>query len=621
MKKCYFIVIIFSSFFVFGQKARVADATTLEDIEKYLRKSKEFKTSQIDSSLFFVNKAITLSQKIKDVNVNAKLRAHKAGILIVTGEYEEAENLLNQNIKLVKIDSQILGMTYNNMGNLFHYKQDFENAVKYYVQASNILTQPENIAVLSKAFANIGSIHARLGNSEKAILYMTKALDNVGQDDRLKMQVLANLSGVYYDEKNVDKAITVSHEAEELAKTYKSVSVLGLIYSNLCRYYLYKEKYNTAIEYGKKALSIKKNQNQNTSIVTNNLGYAFLQNGKNGEAIYYLNLSLPVAKGELRSLVYNNLSQAYQNKGDYKKAYEYLEQNIRVKDSIDIQAQREKVDELTEKYESEKQQQRINLLRTKDDLNQSKLKEQRNLIWALAIFVLSTIGLGIMIYRNQKINLLLNTSKIQNRLLQTQLNPHFLFNALNSMQGFNYSDEKKKLSDYINSFSKLMRSILESSDQDFITIEEDAQALTEYINLQRLNADEQFTASVTITDDLNQHTQIPPMFTQPFVENAIIHGMKNLKNGAIDITYSKKDENLILLIRDNGKGFSTESLENSEKLHRSMSVDILKERITNLRKTLGYKCEIRTNSGDTGTAVTLIFPLRQKKLGVSLKHG
>lgn len=609
-----------ATFYTFGQTNSVSEDNVLNEIDTYLQLSKDYKTSKIDSSLFFVNKAIVLAENNNDINLDAKLRAHKAGILIAMRAYEEAEKLLNQNIKATGIDSHILGITYNNMGNLFHYKQDFENAIKYYVKASNELTQPENLALLSRALANIGSIHARLGNSQKAIQYMDKALENIGTDDRLKMQILSNQSGVYYDEKNIDKAIALSHEAEALANKYESVSILGLIYSNLCKYYLDKEKYNTAIDYGKKALAIKKNQNQNTSIVSNNLGYAFLQSGNNTEAIYYLNLSLPSAKGELRSLVYNNLSQAYQNTGDYKKAYEYLGQNIKVKDSVDIQAQRAKVNELTEKYESEKQKQSINLLHAKDDLNQSKLKEQRNLIWALTIFVLSMIGLGILIYRNQKIKLLLNTSKIQNKLLQTQLNPHFLFNALNSMQGFNYSDEKKKLSDYINSFSKLMRSILESSDQDFITIEEDANALNEYIQLQLISSNNNFTATVSIGDDLNPETLMPPMFTQPFVENAIIHGMKDLKNGGIDIKYTEKENKLICIIQDNGKGFSVTTADNSEKLHRSMSVAILKERITNLRKTAGYNCEMQTMSSDTGTTVMLKFPLRQKKLKVSLKN-
>lgn len=620
MKNSVFLILLMASFYSFGQTVSVSEDNVLTEIDTYLQLSKEYKNSKIDSSLFFVNKALVLAENSNDINLNAKLRAHKAGILIAMRAYEEAESLLNQNTKATGIDSHILGITYNNMGNLFHYKQDFENAITYYVKASKELTQPENIAVISKVFANIGSIHAGVGNSQKAILYMDKALENIGKDDRLKMQILSNLSGVYYNEKNIDKAIAFSHEAEALAKKYESVSILGLIYSNLCKYYLDKEKYNTAIDYGKKALAIKKNQNQNTNIVSNNLGYAFLQSGNNTEAIYYLNLALPSAKGELRSLVYNNLSQTYQTKGDFKKAYEYLEQNIKVKDSIDIQAQREKVVELTEKYESEKQQQDIKLLNAKNALNQSKLKAQRNLLWALGILVLSGIGLGLLFYRNQKIKLLLNTAKIQSRLLQTQLNPHFLFNALNSMQSFNYTDKKEKLSDYINSFSKLMRSILESSNQDFITVEEDAKALNEYINLQQLSSNDQFTATVSIDETVNRDRLMPPMFTQPFLENAIIHGMKNLINGRIKISYQNNENKLIVAIEDNGKGIAPEALDQSEKLHRSMGMDILKERITNLKQTLGYTCEMQTSSSEEGTRVVLSFPLQHKKIGVSLKH-
>ncbi len=613
MQKFNCLLILFSSFFVFGQTVVTSDTAITKDIDSYLKLSKDYQATQIDSSLYFVNRALVLAQNANDINIDAKLRAHKAGILITMRHYEEAENLLNQNINTREINRSIMGMTHNNIGALFYHQQGFENAIKHYLEAANMLDQPENSGILRKVFANIGGIHARLGNSQKAIHYMNKALELVDKDDTLKMQILSNLSGVYFDEKNIDKAISTAHEAQELAQEQEAVPFLGLIYSNLCRFYLKKEKYNTSIDFGTKSLAIKKNLNQNTDIVMNNLGYAFLQSGDNSKALYYLNQVLPHAKGELKSLIYNNLSQAHQNMGNYRKAYGYLEQNIRIKDSINLAAQRANVEELTERYESEKKQQQIDLLNTNNELNQSKLKEQRNLIWAMAIFVLSGIALGLLVYRNQKINLSLNASKIKNKLLQTQLNPHFLFNALNSMQGFNYADEKKKLSDYINSFSKLMRSILESSDQDFITIEEDANAIREYITLQRLSSEGKFSSNIAMEENLDLQTLIPPMFTQPFVENAVLHGMKNLKKGVIDIKYQRKGTGLIFIIKDNGAGFSAKSPNNEEKLHRSMGIDILKERIANLRKTHGYKCEMQTASSDSGTTVTLTFPLLQKK--------
>ena len=136
MKKSTFYIILMASLYAFGQTVSVSKDDNLTKIDTYLQLSKDYKNSKIDSSLFFVNKALVLAKNSNDINLNAKLRAHKAGILTAKGEYIEAQNLLNQNIKVTEIDSLVLGMTYNNMGNLFYFKQDFENAITYYVKAS-----------------------------------------------------------------------------------------------------------------------------------------------------------------------------------------------------------------------------------------------------------------------------------------------------------------------------------------------------------------------------------------------------------------------------------------------------------------------------------------------------
>jgi len=614
------ITLLFSIFLASGQVGNLSKEDTQANarpelkIYEFLQRSTYYNASQLDSSLFYVNKASAIAKNLKNDSIDAKIRAHKGGLLVIAKRFDEAEKLLYQNIETSDIDLKTLGSTYNNLGNSFNVKEDFEKATVNYLKAVEILETLKDTTVLGKAYANLGVIHARLKNYPKAIFYMDKGMNFAGKNDALKMTLALNLSGIYHEEKELDKAISTSFEAEQLAKKIKATSALAAIYSNLCRFYLDKDEFETSISYGRKALELKKSMNQNISIVLNNLGYASLQNGEKNTAFSYLSKALPTAVGETKSLVYSNLSKTLNAKGDYKNALRYANLHIKIRDSLNLLAQQNSVSELTEKYESEKKQQQLDLLNTTNELNQNRISNQRNYIWALALFSFLAILVGFLLYRNQKTNQSLRTTKIQHRLLQAQLNPHFLFNALNSIQAFGYANNREKLANYISSFSKLMRSILESSDQDFISIEEDAQTLNEYLYLQRLSKEKAFETNVVIDPNLDFQILIPPMFTQPFVENAVLHGVKNKNDGRIHVRYSQKNNKLLVEISDNGEGLDSNS-KNEDKLHRSMGMDIMKDRVTNLQKANNYKCEVAIDSGKTGTTVRLTFPKRFKKLG------
>ena len=166
-----------------------------------------------------------------------------------------------------------------------------------------------------------------------------------------------------------------------------------------------------------------------------------------------------------------------------------------------------------------------------------------------------------------------------------------------------------------------MRSVLESSDQDFITVAEDAQALSDYLHLQQLNTSEQ-TYQYQITVDYHiddQVTVLPPMFTQPFVENALVHGFTETACGMITVHYHQDmdTDTLRVTIRDNGLGYSAQH-KGAKSLYRSMSTDILNERIANLKKVHQYACDIKVDAVHPGTRVSLTFPLRYQELQVTV---
>ena len=590
-----------------------SDAIPEDKIEHLLQLSTLYRGSHIDSSMYFTMQAQNFADDLHNDSINSRLRAHKAAILIIQQQFMDAEKLLLQNVDYTAIDSLTYGETILNLGSISYYKQDLEQAVGHYLEASKIFERYDDTVRLGKVYSNIGGIQAQLKNPEKAIFYLKKALSYSIDNELLRIQVLANLSGAYNENGSTDKAIAAALETEKLAIANNAIVFLGLIYSNLCNIYLENKEYNPSIKYGLEGLKYKRQLHQNTDIVLNNLGYAHLQLGNSDKALYYFKQVPLSANGELRSLLYNNLRKTHENIGNYKEALRYAKDYNALQDSLHSLSQRQNVEELIEKYESEKKQQQIDLLNTKDELNRTQLKEQRNFIWGLAIFSFLVIALGFLLYRNQRTTLSLQKAKIQHRLLQTQLNPHFLFHALSSIQGFIYQNKKEESASYLSSFSKLMRSILNSSDQEFIPVTEDINALTDYLHLQKLHVDTSFEKKIVVDEVIDDDLLIPPMFTQPFVENAILHGLKNVENGVIRVAYKIENDSLLITIQDNGKGFK-ENPADANTLHRSMSMEILNKRVQNLKQTHKYHCQIAVKSSKEGSKVTLRFPLRYKKL-------
>ncbi|WP_346883021.1 tetratricopeptide repeat protein [uncultured Algibacter sp.] len=580
------------------------------EIETLIVKSKVLLQKDVDSALVYIEKATKLSKLIVNDTLLAKSHLQKSSILIFKKEFSEADSLLQYNLTKI-LPKHIKGQTLHNLGTIQYYKQDYKKALNLYLKAAKVLEQTKSPQQLVNTYSNIASINASLKNFKNAQTYLERALALNDYTEIVRLQILVNLCSVYYNQKLFKKYTNTIFEAEKLAKKYNSIAILSTIYNNLSMYYAEEgANYERAVTYGKKAISLKKKINKtNTLNVTyNNVGHSYLKKREYSKAIKYLDSAVPLSHGLLKSYVYNNLKASYLGLKQYKTALHYATLKDHIKDSITNEQQREKVTEITEKYESEKKQQQINILDTENKLQTLTIKQQHYLLIALAIFGFLIGVLGYFGFKNYKTQQQLDKVLLQQKLRKTQLNPHFLFNALQSIQNFIHQNDKKKSNTYLASYSKLIRLILEKSDDNFTSVEDDKIAIASYLNLQQLNYNNKFSYTVDVDNAVDEDfDMLPTLITQPFVENAILHGLKENNEGHIHVNYYKENNALHVSITDNGKGFEIKD-DDSKRLHKSMSMNIIKEQLKNLNKSSkSFNGSININTLPEGTKVVLSF--------------
>lgn len=213
-------------------------------------------------------------------------------------------------------------------------------------------------------------------------------------------------------------------------------------------------------------------------------------------------------------------------------------------------------------------------------------------------------------------------ANVEMSALLAQMNPHFLFNSLNSIDSYIIRNESKKASEYLNNFARLMRLILQNSRSNYISLKDELEALELYLQMESLRFKNKFTYSITVDETLDSNSiVIPPMLIQPYVENAIWHGLMHKTNGEegkVELGVYKKENNLLCVIRDNGIGRKKaaelkELRQNNYK--RSMGMQITEDRIEIINKLYNIDTSVRiydieNEDGEgKGTQVELTIPV------------
>jgi len=604
---CYYIF-LFVSVVGFSQ-------TNYPEIDSLISRATSFKKTNIDSALFYADKAFIKANKTKNTNVIANAIIAKSSFLINKGSFTEANLLLQQNLankNNVLISQKVLGATYFNLAAIAHQIEKRDDAITYYFKAIELFPK-DHYRDVSRSYLGIGAAYEVLNKKEYADYFYNKSLEYSKKSKNPNPH-----SGDMSLISESDRIKNSLHFLKGIEKKSGSSFVVASIYKDLAEAYYAKNDYNNALISAKKSLEISKKNNYNLNkdncnfIIANS--YYGLKN--NNKAIEYYNKTLnETSKISLKTQILNKLVSVYKSNKDYKNALLSSEiYNVTI-DSINLIKENDRIAKITAQFETEKQAQEIVILENDNELKASKITNQKNIIWASAIGVALLLLSLFFAYKNHKAKRNLQFSELTQKLLQMQLNPHFLFNALNGIQYFIKKNDVKKSTKYISSFSGLMRNILENSVEKFISIEEDCDTIKDFLELQQLVNNDSFNYTISVDEDLDvQNMCIPPMFTQPFVENAIIHGVSNVKQGEIEVNYLLKGKLIVVEIIDNGKGIEVNKT-NANSLHKSMGTSITKQRMENLLKTEKYPVELEIiskneDNGKQGTKIVLSFPVK-----------
>ncbi|MBV1887720.1 MAG: histidine kinase, partial [Urechidicola sp.] len=415
--------------------------------------------------------------------------------------------------------------------------------------------------------------------------------------------------------------------------------------NSIADYYRDNEEYDKEIELRKKTLNELDDvelESINDSIevapvITSqklnfDIGNAYLNKGDLNEAVPYLEKSIEEADEvndlETQKDALQRLSELYRAAGKSDQALEKYQEYAKLVDEIYKQKEQEIEDavalgtELTNKQnrinslekDRELSESRYDLFSSQKQLTQESYKSQRLIIYSLIGGVLLLILSLFWMYKSNKQRRLAN-NLLALKSLRTQMNPHFIFNALNSVNSFVSQNDERAANRYLTDFSKLMRSVLDNSEQDFILLSKEIELLELYIKLEHSRFTDKFDYSITIDEKLEiSEFKIPPMLLQPYVENAVWHGLRYKKDkGKLEIKIRQKDsETVEIVIIDDGIGRkkSKELKTQHQQQQKSQGMNNIKKRIAILNEMYSDKVavlieDLKTDYSGTKVVLTL----------------
>jgi len=524
--------------------------------------------NNFDESLSCFYKSISFLDKAGDWEGEGKAWSWMGIIYATLGNYDSSfyycyKSLL---IRQKMSDHVCVAASLANMGQLYKVAGAYEIALDYYRQGF----QHANTYGVDRYFANwnylepVGLIYRLMNSPDSSYYYLRRALqlDSTSQMTRISFAETLLMKNQY------DSALKIFLEPLEHFRKENDQWDLMRVLLDAAKTYEKKNENKTALQYALENFSIAK---------------------KAGAKQYMLESYL------LLSRLYNHLQMN-------DSAYFFLQQFTLLKESILNNQFLFKLSNYKKEAAFKKQIEQLAVLDKENKIKEDKLKQEALLKWILIGCLLIVTLSGFIIYKNlalkrkneklenrhKQAELQQHVTELEMQALRAQMNPHFIFNCLSSINRFILKNETEAASNYLTKFSRLIRMVLNNSKRPFISLEDELEMLSLYLDMEKLRFKDSFDYSITFTNSIDDgNVFVPPLLLQPFVENAIWHGLMHKEgHGHLEIELSIDKKILTCAITDNGVGRNkaTELKSKSAEKQKSMGLQITTERLALLNK-------------------------------------
>ena len=588
-----------------------------------------YKQGEHKEALYYFNKSIKFYDSIEDTHNLIAGLLNTGNIYAETGKYENAIGNYDRVIKLSKEVNHPFGVPYalNSLGNIYESVGNYPQAIDHFNQSLYYKEEAKDTLAIAITLNSLGRTYVQTENFEKAKLQHEKSLKLATQigNKGLIATNKANLGNINLQLNKPQEAKEQFEEALALSQSINDKVQIAICLNKLGNVHLKLSKLSEAKQFFLETIEICLETDDKEQLSKTYFGLAevYFKENNYPATRKYAHLGLDIAKDLGLLAVQRNalelLSKVYDKTGQYKKAFETHQEYKKLNDSLFNKESIEKMTQLEYEYKYKQALDSASIrelkltktvLSTSEDLEKSK----RNYLWAIIGVLLISIVSGTAIFY-QKLNnakAVTQNAIVEQKLLRSQMTPHFIFNSLAVLQGMILNKEEGKSVSYLSKFSKLLRLTLENSRDKMVFLSKELEALENYIQLQNLESDT-LRFSIDMADTVDPSAlKIPPMLIQPFVENAVEHAFRNQSdNKEIKLELSFQDAALKCVILDNGVGIDATSQARSP--HKtSLSTLINRERLQFLSKDFKTKGSItiedRKKYGDQGTMVTMIIP-------------
>lgn len=507
--------------------------------------------------------------------------------------------------------------------------RDYASALKY---LNELRTSSTDHATIAAAEIDLAEVHYALEDYTAALDALSRAEKMVGETSPLrgrienqKARILAKTNQIeesyqrFQTGQNLMRSNSAPQPRAQEAEVRKAKEEISEVFDEQKRYDEKIDLLNSSIDYNKDMRNFGEVASDKVE-----LSNTLIAKGERSAAMKELEEAAMIADTindpRQQARAFLSLADLYETSGNTQGALRTYRKYVdAVARTEEASAERvlEKSDLIKTQRDIEEVSKYIAISKQEEQLAQSLVFRQKLIIYGLILIILIIGITSYFIYKNAR------ASKTANQLLalkslRSQMNPHFIFNALNSVNQFVSRNDERAANKFLSEFSRLMRLVLEHSQEDFVSLQKEEEIISLYLKLEHYRFRDKFDYRISVDEMINKdNIQVPPMLIQPYIENAVWHGLRYREGkGFLSVEIKRADTGITVQISDNGIGRRRSAALKTENQKKQQSTGL-----KNIRERLGilndvYKCDYRVAiedlPADSGTRVTLHIPVNEK---------